>query len=122
MHRIPKEVYAFANEYQQNFTGARGRGRVNVPTLPDICAYLIEHGRLLVCTRTICPVFKEHGKIPDSVESRIKFDKNDTRLGDLQLSIYDGEYEFEGKKVPSLISIAITLMTESVNYQKHQNQ
>ena len=122
-HAIPFAVRKFAGEQQINFTGQRGRGRSNVPTLCDIYHQLTIEGLAVVAESDIWfvntnPEFHEIGNPDNCVMARIKFDKQvDGQLRELKKAIDGGAFPVvsgEGYRRNvseiSLISVAVNLM------------
>ena len=112
-HLIPASVYLFAMQYKQDFIGPRGE----VPTLPDVYAALIKEGLRLFIAGEIDPMFGEEKS--DGVETRIRFKKSDfaSDLEILKGEIHAGRHlVWGGNRQISLVSIAVTLMEEAVQF------
>lgn len=120
-HAIPFEVRKFAGEEQLKFTGQRGRGRANVPSLADIYHTLAVEGMALVDdlpTNVGAPVFTEIGQPENCAMAKIRFDLGfDQKLRALKHRADGGEFNVvpagddarQVKKI-SLISLAVNLM------------
>ena len=122
-HAIPAEVHRFAAESQLNFEGSRGRGRANVPTLPDIYYALVREGFALVISGTSTPVFKEVGRPEGCTFSQIVFEMEfDQSLRDLKNAIddEDGLYLIENGASISLISLAVNLIQVAIEARAYK--
>lgn len=119
-HAIPFDVRKYAGEQQLAFTGQRGRGRANVPSLCDIYHQLAVEGMTLVETTEwpAPPVFTEIGQPENCAMARIRFDLDfDRKLRALKARADGGEFNVvpagedarQVKKI-SLISLAVNLM------------
>ena len=122
-HAIPLEIRQYAGAEQLKFTGDRGRGRENVPSLCDIYQALTIEGMELVelaqeKKRTDLVVFQEIGRPANCLMARIRFDSDfDEKLRDLKRRADAGEFEIQPSgdvrrniKQISLISLAVNLM------------
>lgn len=114
-HAIPLDVRQFAGGLQLGFSGKRGRGRANVPTLADIYYTLMKEGYQLIRLGAAVPVFNEIGQPDGCTFTRIKFDTAfDSDLRDLKERAEHGEFVVKPYKEISLISVAVTLMQVAI--------
>lgn len=111
-HAIPADVHAFGQSAQMNFKGKRGRGRSNVPTLPDIYYVLTKEGFDLVAKGKVRNLkFVEIGRPEDCVFAQIVFETSfDDDLRKLKETADAGTFVVEPYKEISLISLAVNLM------------
>lgn len=118
-HAIPDNVRLYAARQQLNFSGSRGRGRINVATLADIYYGLIAQGLKLVQSGTVKPTFKEIGRPEGCTFTQIKFDLEiDAQLRNLKEVAEAGEFEVVPYKSISLISLAVNLMDVAIEHNE----
>lgn len=127
-HAIPYDVRKYAGEQQLAFTGQRGRGRSNVPSLCDIYYTLAIEGMALIETSTwpAPPVFTEVGQPENCAMARIRFDIDfDQKLRALKARADAGEFhvrptDADARQVSkiSLISLAVNLMELAIKQRR----
>lgn len=120
-HAIPEEVHKFAQTAQIEFKGEMGRGRGNVPTLPDIYYALTKEGfQLLADGRIKEPKFVEVGRPDGCVFSQIVFEEEfDTLLRDLKEAADTGTFPIEPYREISLISVAVNLIKYAIDARQN---
>lgn len=131
-HAIPFDVRKYAGEQQLAFTGQRGRGRANVPSLCDIYHQLAVEGMTLVETTEwpAPPVFTEIGQPENCAMARIRFDLDfDAKLRALKSRADAGEFHVrpaddDARQVSkiSLISLAVNLMELAIKNRRGELQ
>lgn len=119
-HAIPEDVHEFALLAQVGFKGSRGRGRSNVPTLPDIYYTLTKEGFDLVTTGAVeNPVFLEIGRPDNCSFSQIVFETEfDDLLRAMKTDADEGRFQVKPYKEISLISLAVNLMRLAISERK----
>lgn len=120
-HAIPEDVHKFALKAQIDFKGDRGRGRGNVPTLPDIYYTLTKEGfALLADGRIKNPKFVEIGRPDGCVFAQIVFEESfDTELRTLKESAESGVFPIEPYREISLISLAVNLIRYAIDAREN---
>lgn len=120
-HAIPEDVHKFALTAQIEFKGDRGRGRGNVPTLPDIYYALTKEGfQLLADGRIKDPKFVEVGRPDGCVFAQIVFEETfDKQLRELKDAAEDGVFPIEPYKEISLISLAVNLIRYAIDAREN---
>jgi len=122
IHVLPKDVNAFVKDFQRDYDGPRGKGNVNVPTVPDVCEALIRGGLHLVKEMIVVPTFREYA-ISEGTQTPIKIEKElEMLLNELQDDIRSEMYAVTDGKIPNLSSIATELMVQCVMVEKQINQ
>lgn len=120
-HAIPAEVHRFAELAQMDFKGSRGRGRGNVPTLPDIYYLLAKEGlRLLQEGKIKEPKFVEIGRPEGCVFAQIVFEESfDAELRNLKAAADLGGYKTEPYREISLISLVVNLIQYAIDARQN---
>lgn len=120
-HAIPEDVYLFAVTAQINHKGPRGKGRSNVPTLPDIYYALAVEGLALVQSGEVHPTFKEVGRPEGCTFAQIVFELDvDKQLRELKERAEGGEFTVTPFKEISLISLVVTLIEVAIQARQPQ--
>lgn len=128
-HAIPREIRVYAGYQQLQFTGQRGRGRANVPSLCDIYEALTKEGMAFV-NAGAKPEFIEVGQPDSCTMARIRFDTEfDAELRSLKDRADSGEFvvkpaseEARQVKQISLISLAINLMQLAIDEREKKGE
>jgi hypothetical protein len=120
-HAIPEKVHQFAELAQMEFKGSRGRGRGNVPTLPDIYYTLAKEGFTILSEGRIKePEFCEIGRPDGCVFAQIVFEKSfDDELRNLKAAAESGIFPIKPYREISLISLVVNLIQYAIDAREN---
>ena len=122
-HYIPPAVHHWVLKKQMEIRHTKGVKRTEVPTIPDIYLYLITKGATMATIGSVIPAFVEFGRPADRVAVQIKIPNLiNLLLVGLKERADAGEFEVQGAKEISLISVALALIKIAIEETKPKRQ